>query len=76
MQALNAKDANTFPGTTSSRNRQDIGAWFWPENVFNSDSDIGSDMGKARRLGSQDSLDAEEMFLRMFAKLRQNRVAP
>ena len=55
---------------------QDIVAWGYPENVFNSDYDIVSDMGKARRLGFHDSLDTEEMFLRMFSEFRQNRVVP
>ena len=55
---------------------QEIVAWGYPENVFNSDYDIVSDMGKARRLGFHDSLDTEEMFLRMFAEFRSNRIIP
>lgn len=55
---------------------QDIVAWAYPENVFNSDYDIVSDMGRARRLGFHDSLDTEEMFLRMFGEFRRNRVIP
>ncbi|HEX7812387.1 MAG TPA: SDR family oxidoreductase [Burkholderiales bacterium] len=55
---------------------QDIVSWAYPENVFNSDYDIVSDMGKARRFGFHDSLDTEEMFLRMFAEFRSSRVIP
>ena len=36
---------------------QEIVAWGYPENVFNSDYDIVSDTGKARRLGFHDSMD-------------------
>jgi len=55
---------------------KDIVAWSYPENVFNSDYDIVSDMGKARRLGFHESLDTEEMFLRMFQEFRDKRVIP
>jgi hypothetical protein len=44
--------------------------------VFNSDYDIVSDTGKARRLGFHDSVDTEEMFLRMFQEFRSDRVIP
>jgi len=55
---------------------QDIVSWGYPESVFNSDYDIISNTGKARRFGFHDSLDTEEMFLRMFAEFRDNRVIP
>lgn len=55
---------------------QDIVSWGYPESVFNSDYDIISNTGKARRLGFQDSMDTEEMFLRVFAEFRRNRVIP
>jgi len=55
---------------------QDIVAWGYPESVFASDYDIVSDTGRARRLGFHDSLDTEEMFLRMFAEFRRNRIIP
>jgi len=55
---------------------KDIVAWGYPENVFNSDYDIVSDTGKARRLGFHDSVDTEEMFLRMFQEFRSDRVIP
>jgi hypothetical protein len=55
---------------------EEIVAWGYPESVFNSDYDIVSNTGKARRFGFQDSVDTEEMFLRMFAEFRSNRVIP
>jgi nucleoside-diphosphate-sugar epimerase len=55
---------------------QDIVSWGYPESVFNSDYDIISNTGKARRFGFHDSLDTEEMFLRMFGEFRDNRVIP
>jgi nucleoside-diphosphate-sugar epimerase len=55
---------------------QDIVSWGYPESVFASDYDIISNTGKARRLGFQDSVDTEEMFLRIFAEFRRNRVIP
>jgi nucleoside-diphosphate-sugar epimerase len=55
---------------------QDIVAWGYPESVFASDYDIISNTGKARRFGFQDSVDTEEMFPRMFAEFRRNRVIP
>ncbi len=55
---------------------QDIAAWDYPEGVFASDYDIVSDTGRARRLGFQDSVDTEEMFLRMFTEFRRNRIIP
>ncbi len=55
---------------------QEIVAWGYPENVFASDYDIVSDMGKARRLGFHDSVDSKEMFLRMFTEFRRNRIIP
>ena len=57
-------------------NRQDNVAWVWPESVFNSDYDIVSDMGKARRPGFHDSLDTRERFLRMFSEFRRNASSP
>ena len=44
--------------------------------MFASDYDIISNTGKARRFGFHDSLDTEEMFLRMFAEFRRNRIIP
>ena len=47
-----------------------------PESVFASDYEIISNTGNARRFGSHDSVDTEEMSLRMFAELRRNCVIP
>jgi hypothetical protein len=55
---------------------EDIAAWGYPEGVCNSDYDIVSDTGKAGRLGFHDTVDTEEMFLRMFAQFRQKRLIP
>jgi hypothetical protein len=44
--------------------------------VFDSDYDIVSDTGKARRFGFHAAVDTEEMFLRMFAEFRQARLIP
>jgi hypothetical protein len=55
---------------------REIVAWGYPESVFASDYDIVSNTGKARRFGFQDSVDTEEMFLRMFAEFRRSRVIP
>lgn len=55
---------------------EEIAAWTYPDNVFKSDYDIVSDTGRARRLGFCDSVDTEEMFLRMFADFRRDRVIP
>jgi NAD(P)-dependent dehydrogenase (short-subunit alcohol dehydrogenase family) len=55
---------------------EDIAAWGYPENVFNSDYDIVSDTSKARRLGFHDLVDTEEMFFRMFADFREKRLIP
>ena len=55
---------------------QDIVAWGYPENVFNSDYDIVSSTTKARLAGFHDMVDTEEMFLRMFGEFRKNKIIP
>jgi hypothetical protein len=55
---------------------EDIAAWGYPENVFNSDYDIVSDTSKARRLGFHELVDTEEMFFRMFSSFREHRLIP
>jgi hypothetical protein len=56
---------------------EDIAAWDYPESVFNSDYDIVSDLSKARRFGFHEMVvDSEEMFLRMFADFRHDRIIP
>jgi hypothetical protein len=55
---------------------RDIAAWGYPQGVFDSDYDIISDTGKARRLGFHEMVDTQEMFLRMFGEFRRQRVIP
>jgi len=55
---------------------RDIAAWGYPDGVFASDYDIVSDTSKARRFGFHDLVDSEEMFLRMFAEFRRDRIIP
>ena len=55
---------------------EEIAAWGYPDGVFASDYDIVSDTSKARRFGFHDLVDSEEMFLRMFADFRRNRIIP
>lgn len=50
--------------------------WGYPDGVFASDYDIVSDTSKARRFGFHDLVDTEEMFLRMFADFRRDRIIP
>jgi hypothetical protein len=53
-----------------------IAAWPFADYVFGTDYDVISDMGKARRLGFSDSVDSEEMFLRLLTQLREQRIIP
>jgi nucleoside-diphosphate-sugar epimerase len=55
---------------------EQIAAWGFGDFVFGSDYDIVSDTGKARRAGFRDSVDTEEMFLRLFAGFRAERIIP
>jgi len=55
---------------------EEIAAWGYADAVFASDYDIISDIGKARRFGFSDSLDTEEMLLRLLAGFRAERIIP
>ena len=55
---------------------EQIAAWGFGDFVFGSDYDIVSDMGKARRAGFCESVDTEEMFLRLLAGFRAERIIP
>jgi nucleoside-diphosphate-sugar epimerase len=55
---------------------EQIAAWPFGDFVFGSDYDIVSDTGKARRYGFCEAVDTEEMFLRLFAQFRADRVIP
>jgi nucleoside-diphosphate-sugar epimerase len=55
---------------------QQVAAWGFGDFVFASDFDIISDTGKIRRLGFTETLDSEEMFVRLFEEFRAERVIP
>jgi hypothetical protein len=55
---------------------EEIAAWGFGDFVFGSDYDIISDIGKSRRFGFSDSVDTEEMFLRLLAQFRKDRIIP
>lgn len=50
--------------------------WAFGDYVFNADWDILSSLTKARQHGFHDIVDTEEMFLRLFARLRAERIVP
>lgn len=53
-----------------------IAGWGFADLVFGSTWDIISDTGKARRFGFCESVDSEDMLLRLFAEFRAGRVIP
>jgi len=55
---------------------EDVAAWKFGDFVFSAQWDVISDCGKARRAGFCETVDSEEMFLRLFAELRANRIIP
>jgi nucleoside-diphosphate-sugar epimerase len=55
---------------------EEIAAWKFADYVFSAQWDVISDCGKARRAGFCETVDSEEMFLRLFAEFRTNRVIP
>ena len=55
---------------------EQIAAWPFGDFVFTPDYDMISDMGKARRYGFGDAVDSEEMFLRLWAEFRAEKVIP
>ncbi|MEO8164475.1 MAG: SDR family oxidoreductase [Betaproteobacteria bacterium] len=55
---------------------EEIAAWKFGDFVFSAEWDVISDMGKARRAGWTEALDTEEMFLRLFAEFRRERIIP
>ena len=55
---------------------EDVAAWKFGDFVFSAGWDVISDCGKARRAGFCETVDSEEMFLRLFAELRANRIIP
>ena len=55
---------------------EQIAAWPFGDFVFTPDYDMISDMGKARRYGFGDAVDSEEMFLRLWADFRREKIIP
>jgi nucleoside-diphosphate-sugar epimerase len=55
---------------------EEIAAWKFGDFVFSAEWDVISDCGKARRAGFCETVDSEEMFLRLFREFRENRVIP
>ena len=55
---------------------EDIVQWGFGDFCFNLDYDLMQDMTKARLAGFSGALDSEEMFARMFAEFRRDRIIP
>ncbi|MEI7968082.1 MAG: SDR family oxidoreductase [Betaproteobacteria bacterium] len=53
-----------------------LAGWGFADFVFGSSWDIISDVGKARRAGFAESVDSEEMLLRLLAGFRADRIIP
>ena len=54
----------------------DLVAWPFADYVFGSDWDIMSDVTKSRLHGFHDVVDSEEMFVRLLARFRAERIVP
>ena len=54
----------------------ELAAWPFGDYVFASEWDVMSSTTKIRQAGFHDVLDSEEMFLRLFGRLRADRVIP
>ncbi len=54
----------------------EIAAWKFGDFVFSAEWDVISDCGKARRAGFCETIDSEEMFLRLFSEFRRDRIIP
>ena len=55
---------------------EQIASWPFGDFVFGCDYDVISDTTKARRYGFHEAVDTEEMFVRMFRDLRDQRYIP
>lgn len=55
---------------------EEIAAWKFGDFVFSAEWDVISDNGKARRAGFCETVDTEEMFVRLFTELRAKRIIP
>lgn len=55
---------------------EDIVQWGFGDFCFNLDYDLMQDMTKARLAGFAGAVDSEEMFARMFAEFRRDKIVP
>lgn len=55
---------------------EEIAAWPFADYVFGSDWDVMSNVTKSRQHGFHAVVDSEEMFLRLFAKFRDEKIVP
>ena len=55
---------------------EEIAAWKFGDFVFSAEWDVISDMVKARLFGWAEAEDSEEMFLRLFAEFRREKIIP
>ena len=55
---------------------RDLAAWAFGDFVFASDYDIVSDLGRIRRLGFTETVDSEEMFIRLLGEFRAEQIIP
>lgn len=55
---------------------EELAAWKFGDFVFSAEWDVISDCSKARRAGFCETIDSEEMFLRLFSRFRQERIIP
>ncbi|MBV8254305.1 MAG: SDR family oxidoreductase [Chitinophaga sp.] len=55
---------------------KDVASWGFGDFVFSWDYDFFADGSKARRLGFNEYVDTEKMFLDIFEELKRNRVIP
>jgi nucleoside-diphosphate-sugar epimerase len=54
----------------------DLAKWAFGDYVFNSDWDVMSSLTKSRQHGFHDVVDSEEMFTRLFRRLRAEKIVP
>jgi nucleoside-diphosphate-sugar epimerase len=55
---------------------EEIAAWPFADYVFGCDWDVMSSVTKSRRYGFHDVVDSEEMFVRLLARFRAERIVP
>jgi nucleoside-diphosphate-sugar epimerase len=55
---------------------EELAAWPFADYVFNCDWDVMSSVTKSRLHGFHDTVDSEEMFVRLLRQFRQERIVP